>query len=102
MMVEDFNIELTEDQRKYCEFRLRNWSSVARRLSDTKMYTVNVLRIMVRYEFETRGRKETLNRLTGRYYKLKKKQTDAQIKEYMKRHDSKAPAIIFNPEDLEV
>lgn len=64
-------LSLTKDEKRYCESLLSNWRTLVSNLTDPEM-TENTIRKLIFYEATTKQRMDVLNRLAGRYYKLRR------------------------------
>lgn len=72
MAIERFKpIHLFVDKRQECEQLLVFWYGLAPKLADKKFTEAKLLELLS-YEMATRARKEVLNRLHGRYSKLRR------------------------------
>lgn len=69
----------TEKEEKFCEYWLSNYTRLSQNLSRA-IFNESTIKKLVHYELATRRRLPILNRLTGRYYKLKRTESYDAIK----------------------
>lgn len=71
-------MKLTMKEMNFCEFWLEKPSKIWEHLT-RKQFTEQTLGKMIYYELKTRRRRHLLNRLVGRWYKLRRQRTWTEI-----------------------
>lgn len=91
--------ELTEEQQKWCEHKIRLWASTSKNLTRPE-YTTSIVAILLKYEIDTRRRKDVLNRLAGRYAKLRRIDEWEQINAYTSLVPAKLPTQLYTLKEV--
>lgn len=75
-------LTLTIDDIRYCEKMLANWKDLVRNIMELNMSEENIYKL-IQYEMNTKKRKDVLNRLVGRYFKLLRQREWNKILDYI-------------------
>lgn len=75
-------LTLTLDDIRYCENMLTNWKDIVRNITELNMSEENIYKL-IQYEMNTKKRKDVLNRLVGRYFKLLRQREWDKILNYI-------------------
>lgn len=90
-------VQLTDGQKKFCERRLKRWDLFC---SDyTKdAFTQKLIGMLLKYEIDTRRRKDVMSRLAGRYAKLKRANDWKRINAYIGITPAEMPILLEEAE----
>jgi hypothetical protein len=85
--------DLTDEQKQFCEAKLKRWDMFA---SDyTKdMYSYGVVGRLLKYEIDTRRRRDVMSRLAGRYAKLVRIDNWQLIQAYIDITPAEVPVVL--------
>lgn len=91
-----FIIDLTKEDKRACEYVLSTWTPVCKHVcNDAKAYPEKSVLKLLKYEMDTRRRPQVLDRLAGRFSKLRRKREWLQIVNYVKTINRKPTAELY-------
>lgn len=95
LTVQEFN----DRQVRFCEYWLKNYTRMWHDLTH-KRFNDPTLMVMINYEMVTRQRKNVLDRLVGRLYKMRREAALREIAAWVKTSEKgvHAPIVMFNLE----
>ena len=68
-------IKLTVNDMVLCESLLPSWQKLIKMLNDEKVFSMGTIPLLIKYEMGNKRRKNVIDRLLARYYKLSRKHT---------------------------
>jgi hypothetical protein len=79
------NIEITEEQERYCRKWLRQWYKADARLTDTKLFPESYLLRLLKIELNDRCRAHIIRRLESRYNLVRRRRERTEMNEKTRR-----------------
>lgn len=80
------NVELTDMDKRYCEEWLASWKNIVRNL--TQVNERQLVQLIL-YEATTRQRPDIIDRLLGRYNKIRRRRESREVYDFMKGHNER-------------